>query len=207
MIYSLYVASLQKENEILSFEASQDTFNDLQKNILKNNFETITPLNLAISNIEDLEIEFKESKNDWESSIKTTNFDVLKKTKVKTITMDSYLESNDKNFSEFNIVIKLDIEGYEMNAIKGAYNLIKKHSPLFIIEFSKFISEEDYDFLRKFLIQHDYTVYDPFYKEINLDIVFKRLKELPKNMFGIGNNFLIKKNSNFEYTIKNLINS
>ena len=50
-------------------------------------------------------------------------------------------------------------------------------------------------------------MYDPFYKEINLDIVFKRLKELPKNMFGIGNNFLIKKNSNFEYTIKNLINS
>ena len=44
------------------------------------------------------------------------------------------------------------------------------------------------------------------YKEINLEIVLKRLKELPNSMFGVGNNFLIKKNSNYQNIIKSILN-
>ncbi len=72
--YSLFVASLRKENEVYSFEASLNTFKDLNKNIKLNNFQTIKPLNFAISDKKDLEIDFKESNNDWESSIIDNNF-------------------------------------------------------------------------------------------------------------------------------------
>ena len=204
--YSLFVASLKKENEVYSFEASSNTFLDLKKNIILNNFQKIKPINLAISDIQDKQIDFKESQNDWESSIVSNNFEVLKTTRIKTTTIDSILESEKKILSQYNIVIKLDIEGHEMNAIKGSYNLLKKHSPLIIIEFSKFISQEDYKLLNEFIQDNDYVVYDTSYNEISLEIVFKRLKELPNSMFGIGNNFLIKRNSNYENIIKYLQN-
>ena len=204
--YSLFVASLKKENEVYSFEASSNTFLDLKKNITLNNFQKIKPINLAISDIHDKQIDFKESQNDWESSIVSNNFEVLKTIRIKTTTIDSILESEKKILSQYNIVIKLDIEGHEMNAIKGSYNLLKKHSPLIIIEFSKFISQEDYKLLNKFIQDNDYVVYDTSNNEISLEIVSKRLKELPNSMFGIGNNFLIKRNSNYENIIKYLQN-
>jgi len=204
--YSLFVASLKKENEVYSFEASPNTFLDFKKNIILNNFQKIKPINLAISDIHDKQIDFKESQNDWESSIVSNNFEVLKTIRIKTTTIDSILESEKKILSQYNIVIKLDIEGHEMNAIKGSFNLLKKHSPLIIIEFSKFISQEDYKLLNKFIQDNDYVVYDTSYNEISLEIVSKRLKKLPNSMFGIGNNFLIKRNSNYENIIKYLQN-
>ena len=204
--YSLFVASLKKENEVYSFEASPNTFLDFKKNIILNNFQKIKPINLAISDIQDKQIDFKESQNDWESSILSNNFEVLTTNEIKTTTIDSILESEEKNLPQYNIVIKLDIEGHEMNAIKGAYNLLKKHSPLIIIEFSKFISQEDYKLLKRFIQDYDYGVYDTSFNEISLETVSERLKELPISMFGIGNNFLIKRNSNYENIIKYLQN-
>ena len=115
--------------------------------------------------------------------MKSNNFEVLK-TIIKTITLDSFLENKDIIFPEYNIIIKLDIEGNEMNAIRGAKNLLKKYSPMIIIEFSKFITFEDYKILDEFIEENDYIIYDTSYKEINLEIVFKRLKELPNSMFG-----------------------
>jgi hypothetical protein len=138
--------------------------------------------------------------------MKSNNFEVLKTTKIKTITLDSFLENKDIIFPEYNIIIKLDIEGNEMNAIRGAKNLLKKYSPMIIIEFSKFITFEDYKILDEFIEENDYIIYDTSYKEINLEIVFKRLKELPNSMFGVGNNFLIKKNSNYQNIIKSILN-
>ena len=202
--YSLFVAALKNENKVYSFEASSKTYLDLQKNISLNNFKSIIPINSAVSDTKNLEVEFKESKNDWESSMINTNFDILKTTKIKTTTIDSILENNSNILKEFNIIIKLDVEGHEMNVIKGSKNLIRKYSPMFIIEFSKFISDKDYNLLRDFLQENNYVIYDPNYEEINLEIVSKKLLELPKTMFGIGNNFLIKKNSSFQNIIKNL---
>ena len=202
--YSLFVASLNKENKVHSFEASTHTFNDLKRNIEINNFQFIRPYNLAISNTKNLDMEFNESKNDWESSTLKNNFDILRTIRIKTTTIDHILEIEEQNLIEYNIIIKLDIEGHEMNAIKGAYNLFKKYSPLAIIEFSKFISNNDYKLIKDFIDKNNYVVYDTSYRETSLDTVSKRLKKLPNNMFGIGNNFLIKKNSSFETIIKNL---
>ena len=40
--------------------------------------------------------------------------------------------------------MKIDVEGHEKNVIEGSLNLIKKFAPLIIIEFSKFISKNEY---------------------------------------------------------------
>ena len=89
-----------------------------------------------------------------------------------------------------------------MNVLKGGSRLIKNYSPLIIIEFSKFIKNEDYEIMQSFIDLNNYAVYDSKYNLINIEIVKNRLNELPKNMFGIGNNFLIEKNSDLESLIK-----
>ena len=203
--YSLFVASLSKKNKITSIEASNQIFKDQIENIKLNNFQSVEIFNYAASNTNDLFVELNESKNDWESSISHSQFNRIGKKKVKTITIDQLIQ--DKKISNFHLIIKIDVEGHEMNVIKGAYNTIKLYSPLIIIEFSKFIvmnDKNDYENLDHFLNKYDYHVYDAEYKKIDLKIVKNRLNKLSKNMYGIGNNFLIKKNSNFEKMIQNV---
>ena len=200
--YSLFVASLSKENKVFSIEASPSTFKNLLRNINLNKFKNIQVLNYAVSNQNNSELSLAESENDWESSVSHKNFNILNSTKIQTIKLDSLLKEFNNEIFDFSLIIKLDVEGHEWNAIEGALQIIKTYSPLIIIEFSKFINEANYESIEKFLNQNDYEVYDTKNKKISIEIVKKRLNSLPKGMMGIGNNFLIKKKTAFENFIK-----
>ena len=203
--YSLYVASLNQNNKILAFEASQKTLNEFEENILINKFHSIQVKNLAVSNVAENKLNFYESEKDWESSLDKTNFYKSHKSIVLTTTLDKVSENI--IFTDFSIIIKIDVEGHEMNVIEGSLNLIKKFSPLIIIEFSKFISKNEYYnylYLKDFMTKYNYVIYDAEYNKISLDIVLDRLNKLPSNMYGIGNNFLVKENSKLEEIIINV---
>ncbi len=200
--YSLFAANLNN-NKIIAFEASPSTFLDLNQNVSLNKFKSIDTKNLAVSDINDKKIELFESDKDWESSVSHTNFINKNKVSIPTTTLDQYL--NENNLENFSVIVKIDVEGHEMNVLRGCSTMIKKHEPLIIIEFSKhlFESGNNYSDLKKFLIDHNYVIYNSLYKQISIDMVINELDKLPKNMTGIGNNFLIKKNSKFEKIIKN----
>lgn len=203
--YSLFVASINKKNKVLAFEASNKTLKEFQENIEINKFNSIEVKNLAISNLIDHELDFYESKKDWESSIDQTNFNESHKVSVHTTTLDKISENI--IFTDFSIIIKIDVEGHEMNVIEGSLNLIEKFAPLIIIEFSKFISKNEYYnylYLKNFMTKYNYVIYDAEYNKISLDIVLDRLNKLPSNMYGIGNNFLVKENSKLEEIIINV---
>ena len=193
--YSFYTASLSKKNQIISIDASKNTLNEFIKNLNLNNFKNINFLNYAVSNSIDENISFNESINDWESSQTHKNFELNSELKVKTITIDSLLK--DYNLYKYLIVIKLDIEGNEINAIKGALEVIKKSDPLIIIEISKYIFEnlDNIDYLKNFLIKYDYSIYDTKYKKQNLSNILDMLKNLKKRYKTLGNFYLIKNSS------------
>ena len=92
------------------------------------------------------------------------------------------------------MIIKLDVEGNEINVIKGAMDLIKKSNPLIIIEFSKYIFEnlDNIDYLKNFLIQYDYSIYDTNYNKKDLDSILDMINNLQKRYKTIGNFYLIK---------------
>ena len=92
------------------------------------------------------------------------------------------------------MIIKLDVEGNEINVIKGAMDLIKKSNPLIIIEFSKYIFEnmDNIDYLKNFLIQYDYSIYDTNYNKKDLDSILDMINNLKKKHKTIGNFYLIK---------------
>ena len=202
--YSLFSASLSINNKIISLEASSKTYEDHKDNIVLNNFKNIELLNIAISEKDDQTLKLRESKNDWESSLTHENFDKIYETSIKTKTIDTIVTQN--KIEDFDLIIKLDIEGHEIKAIQGGFNTIKKYNPLIIIEFSKFMqSNNNYNlnFFREFLKNFDYSIYDTNYKKTTVDEIIKKLDNLPKSQYAIGNNFLIKNKSKLENIILN----
>ena len=197
--YSFYTASLSSRNEIISIEASKDTSSEFIKNLNLNNLKNINFFNKAVSNSIDEIISFYQSVNDWESSQTHNNFKFSSELKVKSIKIDNLLQNY--FLENYILIIKLDIEGNEINAIKGALEIIKKSDPLIIIEFSKYIFEksDNIDYLKNFLIQYDYSIYDTNYNKKNLDDILDMLKRLKKKYKTIGNFYLIK---NFSKNLK-----
>lgn len=202
--YSLYLASLSEKNIAIAFEASPKTFQELKRNIDENNFKNIQGYNLALTNDNNKTLTFFESSNDWESSLMESN----KNNKIETIINSTKLDffQNDIGGDTPHIIIKLDVEGYEMQVIDGAKKIIDQYSPVIVLEFSVFIDKNiifNYDYLKTFLEEHNYSIYDTSYQKIDLIDVLNEIKNLPESMFGVGNKFLVKKNSEIEKLIKN----
>ncbi len=197
--YSFYTASLSEKNKIISIEASKDTSKEFNKNLNLNNFKNINFFNNAVSDISKKNISFYESVNDWESSQAHYNFAINSELKVETIKIDNILGNYLLN--DYVVVIKLDIEGNEINAIKGALEVIKKSDPLIIMEFSKYIfkNRDNINYLKNFLVKYDYSIYDTNYNKKNLDDILNMLKNLKKRYKTIGNFYLIK---NFSKNLK-----
>ncbi len=193
--YSFYTASLSEKNLILSIEASKDTSDEFIKNLNLNDFKNINFFNNAVSNTMDENISFFESINDWESSQTHNNFNFVSELKVKSIMIDTLLK--EYSLKDYLVIIKLDVEGNEINVIKGALEVIKKSEPLIIIEFSKYIfqNKDNIDYLNYFLNKYDYSIYDINYNKKNLEDILTMLKKLQRKYKTIGNYYLLKNSS------------
>ena len=202
--YSFFTASLSDKNSIIAIEASSKTAEDFKKNLILNNFKNIVLKNLAVSDTDGEIVKFNESINDWESSLSHSKFEGTKVTEVKTNKIDTIL--SDCNLTDYFLFIKLDIEGHELQAIKGSTNIIQKYNPIFIVELSRYIFEDNYDnyiFLKNFLINFDYSIYDTNNENISLDEIMKLLNNLDANHKTIGNYYLIKNNESIKKLLKN----
>jgi len=202
--YSFYVASLSLDNQVLAFEASPKTFNYFKANLDLNNFRNIDYRNVAISEVSGKFISFYESFNDWESSATHNKFKNNKIVKIETTTIDQELSK--KDLSNFAVVIKLDIEGNEFNAIQGGKDTILKNEPLIIIELSRYnFNNQNYnsDYFRKFLNDFKYKIYDDKLVLLNIETLIDRIGNLDQSHQTIGNYFLIK---DFSYVYNKLLN-
>ena len=189
--YSFYTASLSKQNFVIAVEASITTAKDFEKNLKMNKFNNIILKKLAISNIDNMTVPFNESENDWESSLTHNEFDKKKIIKIKTQKIDTILKN--KKIDDHFLFIKLDIEGNELQAIEGAKNTIKKFNPIIIIELSSYIlkKNKNFDYLKFFLKEFDYNIYDTKKKLVSLNNIIKLIKKLDTQHKTIGNYYLI----------------
>ena len=202
--YSFYVASLNLNNRSLAFEASLKTFNFFKANLELNHFTNIDYKNLAVSEVSGKFISFYESHNDWESSATHDKFQNNIITSVETTTIDKELYK--KDLSDFVVIIKLDIEGNEFNAIQGCKDTILRYEPLITIELSRYnFNNQNYnfDYFRKFLNDSKYKIYDDKLVPLNIEILIDRIGNLDQSHQTIGNYFLIK---DFSYVYNKLLN-
>ena len=195
--YSFYTASLSKENLIISIEASKNTLEEFNENLRINYLDNIKVINKAVSNLDNQKMEFNESEKDWESSLLGAKFDVKQKNFVNTITIDSVLKNI--NIDNKLLVLKIDVEGFDINVLEGAKNTIHKNKPFIIIEFSKYIFDNEkfnYEYLENFLKIYNYQIYSKNGDRSSVEEIIKLLKNLDKVHDTIGNYYLISNNRN-----------
>lgn len=116
---------------VLAFEPFPSTFNKLETNIRLNSFSSIKIFNVALGNEKktiEMEMSCPTNSGGYKISPKNSSFkDQL--VQVNQEKLDDYYSLEDLiNF------IKIDVEGYEMEVLKGAEQIIKKHKPVLVIE-------------------------------------------------------------------------
>ena len=121
------VISLMMQKGIcLAFEADPSSFDVLKTNALINKRKRIAPFNVALYDSE-TSFDIDESVNHGYRKI-----ELKEEGKRKTQLLDDFLYKLDVK-GRIRL-IKIDVEGAEINVLRGAIKTLKKHSPTIIIE-------------------------------------------------------------------------
>jgi len=131
--YTLLAQEFITKGEIHAFEPNPKIFKLLRENsrldIYKNTFLNEMALSDKTGKIEFYDREISRHSGD-SSLIKHQHFLKYKVIKVRTTTLDDYI-SNHKPPT----IMKIDVEGGESLVLKGGLELLKKYSPMIIMEF------------------------------------------------------------------------
>ena len=127
---SIPVALKRPDIRIVSFEASKNLFQILNENIRLNNIENIIIENYGVFDKDGEILKFQNDLTFFGKGKVSSNSDVdlNQITSVESITLDSYfLES-------INGVLKIDVEGAELNVLKGFQKHLKTSELIVIYE-------------------------------------------------------------------------
>lgn len=130
--YSLMAAKRINKGTVYAFEPVRDTFDKLENNINLNRFTNIKAYNLAVSDrAGTLQLFPGDHKNTGTSSIRMHKGFSGKLEMVDAITVDEFVARENIFKADF---IKIDVEGSEMNVLKGMKLTLEKLSPVVLIE-------------------------------------------------------------------------
>ena len=171
--HSLFVASILKgSGKVYSFEPITYLCKQLQESVNLNNFTNLEVCNFGLSENEGEHIINIRDGNIGGSSLlsfpKIDKFEVKETEKVVLKKLDSFLGETYKVD-----VIKIDVEGYEYEALKGAFNILKNNHPVIFMEFSPLIyikdnAQKSYEIIY-FLKNLGYSFFDLDEKSLDLE--------------------------------------
>lgn len=105
--------------------------------------------------------------------------------RTKILTLDKFIkENNIKN----QIILKIDVDGYEIEVLKSFIYNIKKNNPIIFMEYAPYALKEhgtSVKFFKKFLKKNKFEVFD---------LNFKKLESIKVNQGSSIDIILIKKN-------------
>src|SRR4029077_3659474 len=136
-------------------------------NIQLNNIENIRSFKLGLSDKDDiLELNVSSDGHEaWNTFVQSTDNKFSSKEKVQVKSLDNILAENSIEMNRISLV-KLDVEGFEINVLKGASHLLSsENAPAFMVEFTEdnaISAGNCCHELYKLLIGYDYTwfIYD-----------------------------------------------
>jgi FkbM family methyltransferase len=126
-----------------AFEPINKLCSQIRKSVEVNKFTNFKVHTFALGNKESDEKIYLRDENMGGSSLaeyKDLNLvSVSSAETIKVVTLDSQFRHDTKVD-----VIKIDVEGYELEAFKGAYKLLKAQHPVIFMEFSPIFYNQDY---------------------------------------------------------------
>ena len=170
--FSLISQKIQPTCQVIAIEASPITYDLLTQSIAANGFSNnIKAFNKAVCD-QNTEIDFFiNTTNSGDSCMISTPNEKTTKVTIKGVSLDEdsdFFEAlGDKKID----LIKMDIQGAELSALKGMIKLLKKHRPIILLEFDETsmrrFNYTPEDFL-SFMKSIDYSVSEKF----DLNLVF-----------------------------------
>lgn len=126
------------KGNVYSFEPQRIVYYQLCGNVFMNGIDNVYCYNLAIGN-SDLDIQVQKPNYFQNGNV---NFGDVKVGKVEGDSVS--VEQRRLDYFDFNdvIFIKIDVQGYELNVIKGAENTIRKYRPYLFVEFEDDLLKE-----------------------------------------------------------------
>lgn len=120
--------------KIYAFEASELISNQLKKALRQNNIQNVEVVRAAISDHSGDTLEFFVDQSSLGNSNTFQNFsDKVRKESVQTLALDEFCAQNATGPVS---VMKMDIEGAELSALRGALQMIRRWKPDLVIEFN-----------------------------------------------------------------------
>lgn len=203
--YSLDVSTKVDNVKVYAFEPSREELSYLKKNLKVNNIQNTEIVEIAVGNQIGKAI-FNDTRKDGLNNSSGGGFITKSPNlsgfsyEVEITTLDNFFSN--KSFSKnTDFFIKVDLEGYDFKAIKGASNFILKHDCSVIFEFSKMImNQEDYtiDDLKIFL-DNGFKLFDIYGKPLSPKNLEDCIYDLDESHDTCGNYILSKKKLNFHF--------
>lgn len=125
-IYTLLAASKIKSGCIYSFEALPTNYRRLEENINLNNLTQVKPYSIAIADSVGSVTISNNTKSDSTAFITTNTTYTTESLQISSSTLDTELQN--ENLSHLTLA-KMDIEGAEILALKGATSLLQQQRP------------------------------------------------------------------------------
>ena len=146
-VYALVAAKSNKKLNISAFEPNPELFSALEKNLKLNRIRNVKSEQMALDNQPGEAYLYLN--HDIYTSIGSLiqSATAGKKVLVRKTTLDIYC----KNYSINSIdLMKIDVEGYETYVIQGGLSIIKKSSPIILMEsLTQETLEKQFDLLSK----------------------------------------------------------
>ena len=203
--YSLDIATKVENVITYAFEPSKQERIFLKNNINLNKITNIEIIEFAVGDKDD-EVIFNDTRDEKINNSSGGGFvtseipESKNNYKVKIVTLDQYFK--DLNFqNNTSIFIKIDLEGYDFKAIRGAKNIILNYDCTVIFEFSKMImSQKDYSISDiDFFLKRGFKLYDMYGNKISSKDLEAKIDQLDDDHDTCGNIILSKKNLDFNF--------
>ena len=189
---TLPLANIFKKSKVYSIEPTVYAFEKLKENInLNPNLKKrIKTFNYFISKKKN-KIEFVHSSWKLNSNNKKhgVHRGILKKTFNKSISLDDLLKKNKIPIK----LIKIDVDGYELDVLKSGEKTLKKTRPVIYFELAPYLYKEigyKFDDLLSYLKKLDYHFYNEDLKPVsNIKSISLKLTNRSMNFFLIHESF------------------
>ncbi|MCK5811737.1 MAG: FkbM family methyltransferase [Clostridiales bacterium] len=161
--HTIFFSLLDSDNRIYSFEPHHINYEILLKNIKLNNLHNVKTYPLAVGD--------KKGKGNLielpNKNLSDTMVEYDSKGEISFISLDEFVKN--EKLEKIDLV-KIDVEGFEENVIKGMLELAKKYDPIYWIEIWNDNKETIFKLLRK-----------------------NYFEEIKNDEFNINDNYLFKK--------------